>query len=689
MKWVVAILAAAIALSASPQAHAQLAKVVASCGSETYSTAGGLQQQPLEIDPTGKLCIAGAFSGSFNSSVNATANLPSFTESTSQAPQASRAGATYVQPVFSSASGGGTQVDATHGLPVNVIAGSSSGSFSDQSAFTQGTSSFLPGGWLYTTSPASLASGTVGIARMTTDRMAMADVEKIAGTTAVTGGANGLLAVGGPVASGGTNANNPLKIGGVFNTTQPTVTNAQMVDLQATSRGALIVATGADTLSATINAALPTGANTIGAVTQASGPWTINTQQWNGNQVDTNSGNKSGGTLRAVLATDQPNLTTPLNVASTTMASAANQTNVQVAVGGGTAPASANLAGGVFHTAAPTLTNGQGSEFQFDSAARLIISPTNLSVAQGSTTAGQSGDLIQGAVTTSAPTYTTGQTSPLSLDTGGSLRMNCVTGCAASTYADLSTFTQGSTSFSVSGGIFNSSITNLTSGQAGAFQVTADRMLFVNHQKVAGTTVDTNTGNASAGSQRVVLATNQPAVSVSQNSPPWLVNFEGQKASYRFAKAAITSFDAAPTDWLVIGGSGTKTIRVSNVTVCGTATALSTIDVIPIKRTTADTAGTSASLSASLLDSNDAAATATVVNYTANPTTGTSGNNIDAFKLNLGPGGSAGCASLDFGTRNTREMVLRGTAQQLALNLNGAALPAGASLSARVELTEE
>lgn len=35
-----------------------------------------------------------------------------------------------------------------------------------------------------------------------------------------------------------------------------------------------------------------------------------------------------------------------------------------------------------------------------------------------------------------------------------------------------------------------------------------------NLQKVAGTAIDTNTGNASAGTQRIVLATNQPAISV-------------------------------------------------------------------------------------------------------------------------------------------------------------------------------
>lgn len=50
----------------------------------------------------------------------------------------------------------------------------------------------------------------------------------------------------GNIASGATDSGNPVKIGGPFNTTQPTVTNGQRVDAQFTNRGALIVATGID-----------------------------------------------------------------------------------------------------------------------------------------------------------------------------------------------------------------------------------------------------------------------------------------------------------------------------------------------------------------------------------------------------------------------------------------------------------
>jgi hypothetical protein len=64
----------------------------------------------------------------------------------------------------------------------------------------------------------------------------------------------GDLMVVGTVASGATDSGSPVKISGVFNTTQPTVTNGQRVDAQATNRGAIIVATGVDVFTVTANA---------------------------------------------------------------------------------------------------------------------------------------------------------------------------------------------------------------------------------------------------------------------------------------------------------------------------------------------------------------------------------------------------------------------------------------------------
>ena len=65
---------------------------------------------------------------------------------------------------------------------------------------------------------------------------------------------------------------------------------------------------------------LPAGTNIIGAL---SAHQSTNVDQWNGTTVDTNSGNKSAGTLRVVLATDQPNLTSALNVSAVLTAGSA------------------------------------------------------------------------------------------------------------------------------------------------------------------------------------------------------------------------------------------------------------------------------------------------------------------------------------------------------------------------------
>jgi hypothetical protein len=133
--------------------------------------------------------------------------------------------------------------------------------------------------------------------------------QPVSGTVTANAG-TGPFPAAGMVASGSANANNPVKIGGAFNTTQPTVTNAQIVDSQHTARGAQIVATGVDTFTATIGAAIPTGANTIGAVTQASGPWTSNITQAGGTNISTGTGAGGAGIPRVTVSNDSNVLAT-------------------------------------------------------------------------------------------------------------------------------------------------------------------------------------------------------------------------------------------------------------------------------------------------------------------------------------------------------------------------------------------
>jgi hypothetical protein len=94
--------------------------------------------------------------------------------------------------------------------------------------------------------------------------------------------------------------------------------------------------------SATIDAALPAGSAVIGKVSiDQTTPGTtnlvalaanqsVNQAQIAGTTVDTNSGNKSAGTQRIVIATDQPNLTSALNVTSVVTSLPASTNTLEV-----------------------------------------------------------------------------------------------------------------------------------------------------------------------------------------------------------------------------------------------------------------------------------------------------------------------------------------------------------------------
>ena len=105
-----------------PGSTTSFARVMTSPGVYPVDSQGRWLYQPMSIDQYGQIFINGSISAA--STINATATLPTLAPG-SQAPQGSLAGATYTQPVFGSASGGGTQVDATHGLPASLLQGGS------------------------------------------------------------------------------------------------------------------------------------------------------------------------------------------------------------------------------------------------------------------------------------------------------------------------------------------------------------------------------------------------------------------------------------------------------------------------------------------------------------------------------------------------------------------------------------
>jgi len=167
------------------------------------------------------------------------------------------------------------------------------------------------------------------------------------------------------------------------------------------------------------------------------------------------------------------------------------------------------------------------------------------------------------------------------------------------------------------------------------------------------------------------------------------VQNESIKATYSISVAGFTPA-ATATDFAVLVGSATKTVRLSRIQISGIASAAATVEISLFKRTVADSGGTiSATPTIGQHDSNDAAPTAVLNVYSANPTLGTSGGLIRCEKLNLGIVGAAGQIVWDFSTRNSKGIVLRGIAQNYALNWGGAAVPGGTSLAFDFEFTEE
>lgn len=169
-------------------------------------------------------------------------------------------------------------------------------------------------------------------------------------------------------------------------------------------------------------------------------------------------------------------------------------------------------------------------------------------------------------------------------------------------------------------------------------------------------------------------------------------NTEGLKASYVYQSGSVTPA-ATATDVVVLKGATGKVIRVTSITVTGTATAAANLAVYAYKRTEANTGGTATQPTPTKMDSADAAASAVVDLYSANPSALGAGGVVAADLVQLPAATSPAFGAVSwvetFGTRNARALVLRGAAEALAINLNGASLPAGTALMVRIEWTEE
>jgi len=191
------------------------------------------------------------------------------------------------------------------------------------------------------------------------------------------------------------------------------------------------------------------------------------------------------------------------------------------------------------------------------------------------------------------------------------------------------------------------------------------------------------------------LSTGTVSVSISEGlgAAP-LTTYKQNKATYHADFGGAAGLAASSTtDNVGICGSATKTVAVTHFEVSGINSTASVVkNVGLILRSTADTAGTPATVSSVSSDSTDPAATATVKSYTGTgPTVGTAIGGIvtGALSIPLATATGSNFFTEDFGpqSRNfSKEIFLRGVAQCLYLNLNGAS--ANSTLYGGIEWTE-
>lgn len=360
------------------------------------------------------------------------------------------------------------------------------------------------------------------------------------------------------------------------------------------------------------------------------------------------------------------------------------------------------LAGGIYNSTPPVLTNGQTVPAQLDvNGNQKVIQPVALAtgnittqnlVPAGTATAGSA---VEATITTQgmATVQVTGTyTGALSLQytvngtdwvthaTGNDAAFfNVNTGSYAFTIASGTTGifripTTGAVKVRITGLAAMTGTATVTINAVNAV-IPAQSSRNINQNLVGGATIAVNRGVSGSGVQRTIAA---------------------QEITYR--ASTIIPLVAAVTvnvPFFNIIGSATKTVVVKRITVSGmTLTAVGYYAINAEKLSTASTAGTSTTLVATPLDSADAAATAVVKAYTIAPTKGTLVGTLRSWRAlwqstTAAAGGVPGYYDFNFGDiPSSKGVVLRGVAQELALTFPVVLASAG-TLAVDIEWTEE
>lgn len=172
---------------------------------------------------------------------------------------------------------------------------------------------------------------------------------------------------------------------------------------------------------------------------------------------------------------------------------------------------------------------------------------------------------------------------------------------------------------------------------------------------------------------------------VDQYSNTMVRKYGTQKRTY--SSAFSVTLAATATDVIEIIGSATTTVQIVRISINGVQTTAGGVLFNLLRRSTAATAGTSTNQTLVSHEATDAAATAVVKAYTANPTTGTLVGNIRSKRIQIGPS-TAVSTGFDFNFgENSKPIVLSGVSQTLCVNIGGATVTGGI-IDVEIEFTE-
>ena len=282
---------------------------------------------------------------------------------------------------------------------------------------------------------------------------------------------------------------------------------------------------------------------------------------------------------------------------------------------------------------------------------------------------------------------------------GTGTNLHCVTDAGSVTAATLAaettkvigTVNQGTSPWVVSnGGTFavQATLTAETTKVIGTARVIGN----------AGATLDSTIGAATAPTNALAISsvyqTTIPALTAGQavavqcdTTGGVNVNIEGRKKTY----SCFASFTPVAGDIALLPGNASTTVRVTRVEVSLSTTGTAALESVQlIKRSAADSAGTSASMTAVPYDSGFSAASSVPLSYTAAPTLGAAVGTIRGVQFFDESATVAGANTWfwTFGERGgASAVVLRGTAQQLCVNLGAVVATQTATVS--FEWTED